>query len=542
MSLPECIPRCVPKLCGADIELGNFIPDSLDLSSSVREASQALLAEITAEAGVSAASKTVDLQDRERAFLWTNGGSAYIDLDHLEICQPEMLSAFDHVACWHAMLRMVQTAQTAASARRQDGRRIQVLANNSDGRGNSYGSHLNFLVSRSAWDNVVHRKPHHLAYLAAFQVSSLPFSGQGKVGSENGAPPVDYQLSQRADFFETIAGMQTTFHRPLVNTRDEPHCGGLLGSRTELARAHVIFYDSTLCPVSRVLTVGATQIVLALLEAGRVAADLALEDPLAALQVWSHDPTLEARAPLVSGEAVTAVQLQRRFLDQAQGFVAAGGCDGIVPRAREIVALWDDTLTRLDARDWATLSGRLDWVLKRALLERARRRNPDLSWDSPEIKHLDHLYSSLDPSEGLFWRLAERGLIQPVVSDALIHYFQSEPPRETRAWGRAMLLRRARTEWIEQVEWDGIRFRVPEPDGSGHSSWRVDLSNPFGATCAELEETLATSPSFDVLLRAVGATRERPPAITLPPVVWSPLSSWNDPGNSYWKGGRHGSA
>jgi proteasome accessory factor A len=525
----------VPKLCGADIELGNFVSGSLDLTSSVREASQAVLAEITAEAGVTAAAREpgaarfVDLQDRERAYLWTNGGGAYIDLDHLEICQPEVLSAYDHVACWHAMLRLVQAARLAANAGREAERRIQVLANNSDGRGNSYGSHLNFLVSRPAWENLVHRKPHHLAYLAAFQVSSLPFSGQGKVGSENGAPPVAYQISQRADFFETIAGTQTTFQRPLVNTRDEPHCGELRGTRTDLARAHVIFFDSTLCQVSRVLTVGATQIVLAMLEAGRVAAGLALEDPLAAVQQWSHDPTLEARAPLVGGDAVTAVELQRRFLDQAQGFLAAGGCDGVVPHAEEIVALWDDTLTRLEARDWAALTGRLDWVLKRALLERACRRNPELSWDSPELKHLDHLYSSLDPSEGLFWRFAERGLIEPVVSEATIQYFLSEPPCDTRAWGRAMLLRRARAEWIEQVDWDGIGFRVPEADRGDVTSWRVDLSDPTGATRADLEETMAACPSFDLLLRAVGATRERPPAIILPSAVGSPpIRSWSD--------------
>jgi hypothetical protein len=154
-----------------------------------------------------------------------HGGCVYIDLDHLELCLPEVLSAYDHVACWHAMLRLGQQTVAAANARRPVERRITVLVNNSDGHGQSYGSHLNFLLTRRAWDELVHRKLHHQAYLAAFQVSSIVLTGQGKVGSENGTPGVDYQIAQRADFIETLTGIQTTYRRPLINTRDEALCG-----------------------------------------------------------------------------------------------------------------------------------------------------------------------------------------------------------------------------------------------------------------------------------------------------------------------------
>ena len=110
-----------------------------------------------------------------------------------------------------------------ANAKARHGR-IQVLVNNSDGLGNSYGSHLNFLLSRDAWENIFHRKPHQLAYLASYQASSIVVAGQGKVGAENDAPAAAYQISQRADFFETLTGGQTTFDRPLVNSRDEALC------------------------------------------------------------------------------------------------------------------------------------------------------------------------------------------------------------------------------------------------------------------------------------------------------------------------------
>jgi proteasome accessory factor A len=495
----------VPKLCGADIELGNFTLGRVHLDDSMREASQMVLSEIAAISGVRASvadteDENESPRDRGRTFLRTNGGCAYIDLDHLELCLPEVLSAYDHVACWHAMLRIARRALAAANSGRGPSREIQLLANNSDGHGHSYGSHLNVLVSRATWDNLVHRKPHVLAYLAAFQVSSLPLTGQGKVGSENAAPWVEYQLSQRADFFETVQGPQTTWRRPIVNTRDEPLCGRGDSESDELARLHVIFFDSTLCQVATLLRVGMIQIVAAMLEAGPVNSALALDDPLAAVIRWSHDPTLEATALLVSGERTTALQLQRRFLDEAKRFVDAGKSDGIVPRAAEIIALWEDTLSKLERREWDALVTRLDWVLKRELLRRTIERSPDLEWSSPEIKHLDLLYSSLDAMEGLYWNIADHGLLESVVSEDTIRRYTVEPPRDTRAWGRTMLLRHA-DRGVTDVDWDFVEVMTRDANGFARRL-RAHFSDPLAATAtshpdgwwekASLAEMLAT--------------------------------------------------
>src|SRR4026208_2376933 len=137
--------------------------------------------------------------------------------------------------------------------------------------------------------------------LAAFRAAGIVFTGQGKVGSENGTPDVPFQLSARADFFGRLVGAQTTHNRPIVNSRDEPLCG-----TAEMARLHVIFFDNTLCHVASLLKVGVMQIVLAMIEAERIKPGLALEDPLDALLRWSHDPTLHARARLTSGRQITA--------------------------------------------------------------------------------------------------------------------------------------------------------------------------------------------------------------------------------------------
>ena len=152
-----------PKLCGADVELGNFIEGGNEQESTGSEASRVLLREFEGfpqRTAFSGYGWSVPLQsggmqyqswgypswqsapgggnvcvpynpqDWGRKFLADNGGCAYIDLDHLEICLPEVVSAWDHVAAWHAMLRITRQARRLANESLGPDRRVQVLANN----------------------------------------------------------------------------------------------------------------------------------------------------------------------------------------------------------------------------------------------------------------------------------------------------------------------------------------------------------------------------------------------------------------------------
>jgi len=549
-------PRRVVKLCGGDIELGNFIQGLERSQGTGGEAAHALLREIQGlprSAGRSACQceacraararggqsvsagyggggfssgygnwggnagadygysystgySAFDPQDWGRRFLAENGGCCYIDLGHLEICLPEVTNAHDWVAAWHAMLRVARGAMRRANARLPEGQRVVVLANNSDGRGNSYGSHVNVLLTEKLWEDIFHRKLYPMLYLAAYQVSSIVFTGQGKVGSENGAPPVAYQLSQRMDFMEALTGIATTVQRPLVNSRDEALCGGWSYRRDEeeaprYRRLHCIFYDSNLTHTACLLKIGVLQIVLAMLEAGRTKGRLMLDDPVEAGLLYSHDPTLKARARLADGRVVTAVELQRLFLEEAAPFVASGDCEATVPRAGEIFALWADTLERLERGDWETLAGRLDWVLKREILRGALDRHPGLTWESPELRYLDQLYSSLDEAEGLYWAYEQEGLVERIVEEAHIARLVQAPPEDTRAWTRAMLLRTLDPDDIDSVDWDRLVVwgRVGR---SGISRQTIYLANPLGFTRAAMERLFAVGDN-ELILEAL---------------------------------------
>ena len=542
--------RILPKLCGADSELGNFItglPSGLTGRDGTGfQASRALLREIDGvssrswyydtqggssvtivtggmprtvqvTAGAEADELGSDSQDYGRKYLF-NGACAYVDMNHFEVVIPEVLSAWDHVAYTHALYRIAWAAAEAANRRQPAGQKIHVLANNSDGQGSSWGSHLSFLIHRKTWENVLYRRLLHQGFLAAYQVSSIIFTGQGKVGSENGTPEVDYQLSQRADFFEMLCGPQTTYRRPIINSRDEPLCGTWQAkahdaSTDELARLHVIFYDHNLCHVAGLLKVGVMQIILAMLDAGIASADLLLEDPVETVVQWSHDPLLQSKARLFSGGEATAVELQLRFFEEAQKFVATGACAAAVPRAGEILQLWWATLDRLKAGDLAALAPRLDWVLKLSILHQAQRQRPNLNWSSPGIKHLDFLYASLDPADGLFHAYENRGLVERLVSEQEIARCVHEPPADTRAWTRAALLLRAQPDEVDEVDWDFVRFKLAEKTRRTVSRYlTVNLPNPLEWTRDQVTPRLAGAHSLMDALTALSAVETHPPA------------------------------
>ena len=521
--------RALPKLCGADIELGNFIAGADRAGGTGHEASQALLSEIKGlpvrqssfqdnwwsaastapRSNVKSLSGTCTTttdwsynpQDVSRRFLAGNGSSAYIDLNHVESAQFETISAFDHLAGWHAQLRIIRSALDSANSRRTHQGKIHVLVNNSDGLGNSYGSHLNFLINRQTFDNIFSRKPHYLQFLASFQVSSILLTGQGKVGAENGHPSTPYQICQRADFFETLQGIQTTYNRPIVNARDEALCGwGRLKGPSAPARLHVIFFDNALAHGSCLFRVGPMQLILTLLELGSVNSRLILDEPLAALRSYSHDPGLKASAEIISGEHLTALELQCEYLDLVKHYAALGVFHGIVPRFEEIIALWEDTLNKFTRRDIMALVPRLDWAMKLMAIERAMDDNPGLDWGSPEIKMIDHLYSSLD-EDGLYRAYEASGFTEKLVPSELIDHFTSNPPTDTRAWTRAMLLRRALSDnvEVESVDWDRISFKI-----RGHYAWptyrSLDMADPLGFTREKAQPIFDNCTDFGDLL------------------------------------------
>lgn len=422
--------------------------------------------------------------------LLSNGARFYVDHAHPEYSTAECVSARDAVAVDRAGELILRMAAEQARHGRGDGGEVLIFKNNSDHKGNSYGTHENYLMATSAYQEIFPRYPSlpqlTMATLVPFFVTRQIFCGAGKVGSENGTDACDYQISQRADFFETLIGGQTTHTRPIVNSRDEPHA-----EKEKFSRLHVIIGDANMSEISAWLKVGVTQLVLEMFEDGALADfDLSLQDPVRALVEISHDPTCRKAVRLRRGIDMTAIEVQRRFHEAALAHHADR--QGVTPERRAVLARWGRVLDAL-ADDPMTLAQEVDWVIKKRLMERTIARR-GFSWSDPRIRQMDFRYHDLRAERGLYFLLEREGQVERLLDDADIRHFVANSPTDTRAYFRSQCLKRYR-ESISHANWDVLVF-----DLGDHREKRVPLLDPLKGTQQHVQRLLDGSPDAKVLL------------------------------------------
>ena len=314
----------------------------------------------------------------------TNGARLYVDHAHPEYSTPECYDPLE--AALYEKAGEVVMARAAASSQALLGpeQRMLIHKNNSDGKGNSYGAHENYLLARDLPFGEIVR--HFTAFLVTRQI----FTGSGKVGSENGRPETGYQLTQRADFFEEEVGLETTLKRPIINTRDEPHADS-----TKYRRLHVIIGDANLSEVQTFLKLGSTSLVLRALEGGALPEAILLADPVTATWKVSHDLSLAEPVERSDGGTLSAIEAQWQYLEWAAKYARTADLPDVYA---DVLRVWEEVLTDLE-RDPRLLADRLDWAAKLRLLEGYRRRD-DLDWEAPKMRLLDLQFHDVEPSRG----------------------------------------------------------------------------------------------------------------------------------------------
>jgi Pup amidohydrolase len=378
----------------------------------------------------------------------TNGARYYVDHAHPEYCTPECADPLEATLFDKAGERILARSMEAARRLLPAGQEIVVYKNNSDGKGNSYGCHENYLVDRNVPFAALVRN------LIPWFVTRQVFTGAGKIGAENGGEACDYQISQRSDFFEEEVGLETTLKRPIVNTRDEPHA-----DPQKYRRLHVIVGDANLCEVATFLKVGTTAIVLAMVEDGFIDKDLSISSPVAAIRAVSHDPSLQATVDCSSLGRCTAIELQWEFLRLARKYADETGLESCGPEAIGTLVLdrWEAALSALES-DPRSLDGQLDWVTKLELL-RAYAERDDLRWNDPKLELLSVQYHDVRPGRSLYEKLVRAGRIERLLAEDDVAAAMADPPESTRAYFRGTCLAR----WAESVvaaNWDSLVLDV----------------------------------------------------------------------------------
>ena len=243
-----------------------------------------------------------------------NGARLYLDVgSHPEYATPECDSLADLVAHDKAGERILEQLLGSAEQRLHDeGIRgdVYLFRNNTDSAGNSYGCHENYLTNRS--DDLAH----YSEVLIPFLVSRQIYAGAGKV--INTSRGSHFSVSQRAEHIWEGVSSATTRSRPIINTRDEPHADA-----ERFRRLHVIVGDTNMSEYSTYLKVGATLLMLRMLEDPTVVLrDMTLENPIRAIREISHDLTGRARVRLANGREVSSLEIQAEYLERALRYAA----------------------------------------------------------------------------------------------------------------------------------------------------------------------------------------------------------------------------
>jgi proteasome accessory factor A len=419
----------------------------------------------------------------------TNGARYYVDHAHPEISTPECANAWESLIYDCAGEEIIRQSMVAVNRTLPHGVEMLLYKNNSDGKGNSYGCHENFLVAREVpFGRIV-------AQITPHFVTRQVFAGAGKVGSEMlgvSAEQVPFQLSQRADFFEEEVGLETTLKRPIVNTRDEPHC-----DPQKYRRLHVIVGDANMSQVATFLKVGTTSLILSLIEDDVLGADLELAHPVSAIRQVSYDPTLKQTLLMANGSRMTAMDIQWALLGKSVDYVKSVGYESVGGDVigQRIINLWEEVLTGLE-RDPDSVADMVDWIAKKRIVDGMQSRHGLSNGDS-RLRAIDLQYHDMRAEKCLASRAGLRTLVEASQVERAIRH----APDTTRAYFRGQCLER----WPDQVvsaNWDCLVLDV----GRGPLR-RVPMMEPLRGTKDLVGQICSESDTLLQLLDRLGADK-----------------------------------
>ena len=403
------------------------------------------------------------------AFL-ANGARFYQDTGcHPEYATPECDNIVDLVVYDKAGERILEASLHLAEKRmKEDGidGDIFIYKNNTDSAGNTYGCHENYLVAR------------HIDFwrfserLIPFFVTRQIYSGAGKILRESGK--TFFSISQRAQHINQKISCSTTSSRSIINTRDEPHADA-----EKYRRLHIIVGDANMSEYTTYLKVGITALILQMIEDGCPVKGLDLDDPVRAIKEIARDLTLRKTVKLENGMALTAIEIQRSYLELVQNYLAHRKRDPVIT---ELLEKWDFVLDKLENNP-AELSRYVDWITKFEMMNSYKTKKA-CDWDDPRIAMMDLQYHDIKRNRGLYYLLEREGLVEKVVEDKDIQRAMEYPPQNTRAKLRGDFIRIANMKNRSySVDWTYLKL-----DGYGEET--VLCMDPFASSDRRIEKMI----------------------------------------------------
>ncbi len=214
--------------------------------------------------------------------------------------------------------------------------------------------------------------------------------------------------------------------------------------------------DSNMAQTAELLKVGATSLVLDMMEDGFLDDAPRLARPMDALHRLVRDPALSETFELRrkgKGEepaSMSALEIQRDYQRRANAYLKQASSPSM--EAFQLVRLWGEILDRLERGEQESLVGRLDWITKRALLEECAPTGSE-----SVLKTLDLRYHEL--GNGYLARLERDGLAPVLVTEQETRRAMLEPPRQSPARFRGRWIRDHQGMAVSAaISWDSVHL------------------------------------------------------------------------------------
>ncbi len=411
-----------------------------------------------------------------------NGARFYVDHAHPEYSSPEVLTPTEVVKWDLAGERVMQLAVSLDSQiYPQD--TIRIFKNNVDNKGASYGTHENYMTKRATdFKDLVNGLTSHF-------VTRQIYCGAGRIGINQDSSKKGFQISQRADYIEAHVGLETTLRRPIINTRDEPHCDSKINRRL-----HVIIGDANMSDFATILKFGSTSLILSMIENDFADFnEVEIERPVEVIKEVSQDLDLEKIYSLTNGKKISALDIQWWYLEKANQYVKSIGIDS---ESKLVLEFWEEALTGL-ANDKHKLSDRIDWIAKQNLIT-TYIDDKGLSIDDPIVEAIDIKYSEITAANGIAQILRGNNRLKRYLTNEQIEDAIDEPPASTRAWFRGKVLSKF-PDSVSAASWDSVILDLEKTE----PLLRISTTDPLRGTKELAEEILESANNVQELANLI---------------------------------------
>ncbi|MBI4837076.1 MAG: proteasome accessory factor PafA2 family protein [Candidatus Portnoybacteria bacterium] len=438
-----------------------------------------------------------------------SGFRLYLDCYHLEISSPGCANIHDLIVSSRVAEKMLNRMRCLLENHlneNQKGHRVKIFKDTTDRQKASYAGHENYLIHRKSFhlltDEVTNKTLQFASFVGPWRI---PLTGAGKLGSQNDLPPTYYQISQRADWIEKIIGIDTTFRRPLINTRDEAHAKYTLvnGKKAQVARLHHICGEPNMSPASARMRFGYTSLFLLGLQDDifdEIQDNIIAANPVEAMHIVSRDILGRETIELMNGKKAKFYEVLRVINDCLRWYFME-----LREPTQEQLDLLDEMEYYCDSfakgpKFYLNKLMELDWIHRLQLC--------NLVAGGPEKKYTDLAYSDIDPDESGYYQdleflkesneVKERDLIDEKEIDRRFE----NPPTTSRDFLRGNILKKfpaQKSDWetIRLPNWDTLYLEDPHRGGKDEIGDLVENSD----NGRELFEKLKTL-EFEVFIDA----------------------------------------